>query len=82
MSHQSHCCIVHGCKYGEYDTCPVCTGQVSQQYLCENCYNDLMNNGNFKVDFELLWNKVNNKVNKKFLNKNRITKLDKIKSNA
>jgi hypothetical protein len=36
ISCQSHCCILHGCKYGE-DTCPVSTGIVIQDYACESC---------------------------------------------
>jgi hypothetical protein len=32
----SHCCIVHGCKYGHKE-CPVTTGKVVQQYTCEDC---------------------------------------------
>lgn len=32
----SHCCLEHGCKYG-YEDCPVATGKVKQQGLCENC---------------------------------------------
>lgn len=33
---QSHCCKAHGCKYG-YKGCPVTTGQVVQDYSCEDC---------------------------------------------
>ena len=32
----SHCCRNHGCKYGMED-CPVATGVLSQEYLCELC---------------------------------------------
>ena len=32
----SHCCVLHGCKYG-YDDCPVATKQVVQDYVCEQC---------------------------------------------
>jgi len=34
--HTTHCCTRHGCKYGDKD-CPVVTGQVKQEYLCEEC---------------------------------------------
>jgi hypothetical protein len=34
--HASHCCVWHGCKYGDPD-CPVETGKVKQLYLCECC---------------------------------------------
>lgn len=34
--HSTHCCILHGCKYGDED-CPVATGIVKQEYTCESC---------------------------------------------
>lgn len=34
--HQGHCCVLHGCKYGDED-CPVVNGKVNQLYLCEGC---------------------------------------------
>jgi hypothetical protein len=34
--HQTHCCVEHGCKYGEMD-CPVALGTVTQDYPCEDC---------------------------------------------
>jgi hypothetical protein len=34
-THQTHCCIIHGCKYGDED-CPVVTGKVVQTYFCED----------------------------------------------
>jgi len=40
--HASHCCKWHGCKYGDED-CPVVTGEIEQEYLCEYCYEDLEN---------------------------------------
>ena len=36
----SHCCKNHGCKYG-YEKCPVSTGAVAQEHLCEHCTWDL-----------------------------------------
>jgi hypothetical protein len=33
---ETHCCVVHGCKYGEED-CPVVSGTIKQKYLCERC---------------------------------------------
>lgn len=36
ISCQSHCCIVHGCKYSMKD-CPVILGEVKQDYMCEQC---------------------------------------------
>ena len=32
----THCCVLHGCKYGDED-CPVATGIVKQEYVCETC---------------------------------------------
>lgn len=34
--HQSHCCVHHGCKYGNED-CPVVSGEIVQEYACEDC---------------------------------------------
>jgi len=35
--HRTHCCILHGCKYGDPAECPVVDGEVEQEYLCEYC---------------------------------------------
>lgn len=35
-THVSHCCSLHGCKYGNED-CPVANGEAEQDYLCEYC---------------------------------------------
>lgn len=32
----SHCCVLHGCKYG-YKGCPVVNRQIIQKYHCEEC---------------------------------------------
>ncbi|MDD4779153.1 MAG: hypothetical protein PHT02_00920 [Tissierellia bacterium] len=37
--HASHCCIKHGCKYGDKD-CPVVNRKIKQEYLCEYCGED------------------------------------------
>jgi hypothetical protein len=34
--HRSHCCILHGCKYGD-ENCPVKNRVVIQTYPCEEC---------------------------------------------
>lgn len=34
--HITHCCAVHGCKYGDED-CPVVNLRVKQAYPCEDC---------------------------------------------
>jgi hypothetical protein len=35
--HKTHCCSIHGCKYGQDDICPVVQGIVKQKYPCEDC---------------------------------------------
>jgi hypothetical protein len=34
--HRTHCCVLHGCKYGDKD-CPVANEVIKQDYLCEDC---------------------------------------------
>lgn len=34
--HSRHCCVKHGCKYGEED-CPVWLGYEEQSHPCETC---------------------------------------------
>jgi len=68
--HETHCCIIHGCKYGD-KKCPVYTGVIKQKYLCEECYYDydyihFTNEQKFK------------KINLLFLKKNRLLKLKKL----
>jgi DNA-directed RNA polymerase subunit RPC12/RpoP len=36
--HKTHCCVLHGCKYGDSD-CPVTSGEIKQSYICEDCDN-------------------------------------------
>lgn len=42
--HRTHCCLLHGCKYGDED-CPVVNKRVRQAYPCEDCgvYHDIHN---------------------------------------
>lgn len=35
--HTEHCCVVHGCKYGEEESCPVWLGWKPQSFPCEDC---------------------------------------------
>lgn len=37
--HVRHCCKDHGCKYGDFD-CPVASGPLEQDYLCESCHEE------------------------------------------
>ena len=34
--HKTHCCLKHGCKYGDPD-CPVILSLIEQKYPCEFC---------------------------------------------
>jgi len=34
--HRTHCCVKHGCKYNDKD-CPVVSGEIKQDYLCQDC---------------------------------------------
>jgi hypothetical protein len=34
--HTTHCCSLHGCKYGN-SNCPVVLGTHAQEYGCEDC---------------------------------------------
>lgn len=49
--HASHCCVVHGCKYGEDDTCPVVNKEIQQKYPCESCGHDDISPKNLKDMF-------------------------------
>jgi hypothetical protein len=39
--HVEHCCVRHGCKYGDDEDCPVESGKVQQSYPCESCTEDV-----------------------------------------
>ena len=39
-AHLTHCCVLHGCKYGD-DDCPVEDGSAQQEFLCEECPRNL-----------------------------------------
>lgn len=34
--HTEHCCVIHGCKYGD-DDCTVTTRRKPQSFVCEYC---------------------------------------------
>lgn len=70
--HQSHCCILHGCKYGDAD-CPVVLGIVKQEYLCETCEtDDFFDINNENVESQ-------KQIDDKFLKLNRKLKLNGLK---
>ena len=35
--HTEHCCLVHGCKYGNAYKCTVMSCREKQSYPCEDC---------------------------------------------
>lgn len=37
--HIEHCCLAHGCKYGNKD-CPVVNKKLFQRHVCEQCVKD------------------------------------------
>jgi hypothetical protein len=39
--HTEHCCIDHGCKYGDKN-CTIVTGAKVQSYPCEECEFELI----------------------------------------
>ena len=55
--HTEHCCVIHGCKYGDKD-CSVEFGFKPQSYLCESC--DFMSE-NTEAQNVNLWQIIKNK---------------------
>ena len=46
--HQTHCCLLHGCKYGD-EGCPVVLKIIEQKYPCEDCdIQEIKDNQNLK----------------------------------
>lgn len=43
--HTEHCCLEHGCKYGD-ENCPVATQLKFQSHACESCYMDASEGAN------------------------------------
>lgn len=41
--HTEHCCVLHGCKYGDV-FCTVVTRKADQSYPCERCSEDGIEN--------------------------------------
>lgn len=50
--HRTHCCVLHGCKYGEDEVCPVVQKVVIQDYLCECCSMDAYTSVNELFEFQ------------------------------
>lgn len=38
--HLNHCCLTHGCKYGDGQKCPVESGKYIQLFPCEECHHE------------------------------------------
>jgi len=38
--HTEHCCVIHGCKYGQ-DDCPVINDIKIQSFPCEDCSEEI-----------------------------------------
>ena len=49
--HITHCCKWHGCKYGDPD-CPVVLELARQEYICEECNDDLCNEDYFRKSLQ------------------------------
>lgn len=69
---ETHCCIIHGCKYS-YEDCPVCLGVVKQEYLCEDCSYDIS-------ELNIFYSDQKNKVDHMFIKENRKLKLKEIEN--
>ena len=54
-THRTHCCVIHGCKYGDSD-CPVVNKEVMQEYLCEDCNNDYLGTKTTFAEIEEVFN--------------------------
>ena len=85
--HATHCCIIHGCKYGEYDTCPVCLAEVKQERLCEFCYDFVYEELKMKSCYDFVYEELKMKselqseIDQEFLKRSRLYKLNKISKN-
>lgn len=58
-SHLNHCCIKHGCKYGD-ENCPVVLGRDKQIYSCEECDEEYLDKHVFKDTSKIHKNKIIN----------------------
>ena len=74
--HRTHCCIVHGCKYGDGD-CPVVNADVEQIYLCEDCQNNLNPMSHFVGEKDKTVKK-KKYIRRKFLTQQRKNKIERL----
>lgn len=49
--HKGHCCVKHGCKYGD-PNCPVVKQVVEQSNICEECSDEGIQNVFELIRFE------------------------------
>ncbi len=61
--HRTHCCIRHGCKYGD-ENCPVVNKKIKQEYLCEECGDEGIKTIDELFESKKLKYKIYDKVNK------------------
>ena len=69
--HETHCCVVHGCKYGDED-CPVVLGKIKQKYICESCDDDWV-----FVTEDLIWVELDKKF-EEVKNQIRVKKIERL----
>jgi len=69
--HRTHCCILHGCKYGDKD-CPVVNAEILQEYLCEDCSDNFFDLDEEDPNVDM------NIIKRKFIKKNRKLKINNI----
>ncbi len=66
--HRTHCCVIHGCKYGDRD-CPVKLANITQEYLCEDCTDVYDKYTGTLCEESQMWNKIKEKKRKVTLDK-------------
>jgi hypothetical protein len=69
--HRTHCCIAHGCKYGDKN-CPVVNAEILQDYLCEFCDDNFFDIDEKDPNIDM------NTIKKIFIKKSRKLKIKKI----
>ncbi len=56
--HRTHCCIYHGCKYGDVN-CPVVFKKVEQEFPCEDCNEEKLRLESFGIESMKRWKLIN-----------------------
>lgn len=47
--HTEHCCLIHGCKYGQDEVCTVVTGQAPPSLMDEECHSEIFEGGGWEL---------------------------------